>query len=107
MTPQVPSNGSADGKSPPPELPVTADRPAIQPVRKRRLFGVRLWLALMFAAIGILTGTAVYVFFSGSSETRRREPRRGPRGRSDHQAREQGRGSLAERAADPQELSRR
>jgi len=47
---------------------VTADRPAIQPVRRRRLFGVRLWLALMFAAIGILTGTSVYVFFSGSSE---------------------------------------
>ena len=37
----------------PPELPVTADRPAIQPTRRRRVFGVRLWLALMF-------GTALY-----------------------------------------------
>ncbi len=54
----------------PPELPpVTADRPAIQPTRTRRAFGVRLWLALMFAAIGILTGTLVYVFVSGSSES--------------------------------------
>ena len=52
-----------------PELPVTADRPAIQPARKRRLFGVRLWLALMFAAVGILTGTSVYLFVSGSSES--------------------------------------
>src|SRR5664279_2292817 len=51
-----------------PELPVTADRPAIQPTRTRRPFGVRLWLALMFAAIGILTGTSVYIFVSGSSE---------------------------------------
>jgi len=68
MSPNVPSNGSG-AKTPPPELPVTADRPAIQPVRKRRLFGVRLWLALMFAAIGILTGTAVYVLGAGSSET--------------------------------------
>jgi len=53
----------------PPELPVTADRPAIQPTRTRRAFGVRLWLALMFAAIGILTGTSVYVFVAGSSES--------------------------------------
>jgi signal transduction histidine kinase len=52
-----------------PELPVTADRPAIQPTRTRRPFGVRLWLALMFSAIGILTGTSVYIFVSGSSES--------------------------------------
>jgi signal transduction histidine kinase len=52
----------------PPELPSTADRPAIQPTRTRRPFGVRLWLALMFAAIGILTGTSVYLFVSQSSE---------------------------------------
>jgi len=51
-----------------PELPVTADRPAIRPIRSKRPFGVRLWLALMFAAIGILTGTTVYLFVSGSSE---------------------------------------
>src|SRR5829696_601325 len=52
----------------PPELPVTADRPAIRPIKTKRPFGVRLWLALMFAAIGILTGTTVYLFVSGSSE---------------------------------------
>ncbi len=52
----------------PPELPVTADRPAIQPTRTKRPFGVRLWLALMFSAVGILTGTSVYIFVSGSSE---------------------------------------
>ena len=52
----------------PPELPVTADRPAIQPTRIKRPFGVRLWLALMFSAVGILTGTSVYIFVSGSSE---------------------------------------
>ena len=51
-----------------PELPVTADRPAIQPTPRRRVFGVRLWLALMFSAVGILTGTSVYIFVSGSSE---------------------------------------
>ncbi len=51
-----------------PELPVTADRPAIQPTRIRRPFGVRLWLALMFSAIGVLTGATVYLFVSGSSE---------------------------------------
>ena len=44
---------------PPPELPVTADRPALEPVRSRRALGVRLWLALMFSAIGILAGTTV------------------------------------------------
>ncbi len=54
---------------PPPELPVTADRPALAPVRTRRAFGVRLWLALMFSAIGILAGTTVYVVVAGSSES--------------------------------------
>lgn len=63
MPPPRPSTPS------PPELPVTADRPAIQPTRHRRLFGVRLWLALMFSAVGILTGTSVYLFVSGSSES--------------------------------------
>lgn len=53
---------------PPPELPVTADRPAIQPIRRRRPFGVRLWLGLMFSAIGILTGVTVYIVVAGSSE---------------------------------------
>ena len=53
----------------PPELPVTADRPAIQPVHRRRPFGVRLWLGLMFSAIGILTGATVYIVVSGSSES--------------------------------------
>lgn len=52
----------------PPELPSTTERPAIPPLRTRRPFGVRLWLALMFAAIGILTGTSVYLFVSESSE---------------------------------------
>jgi len=52
----------------PPELPVTADRPAIQAIRKRRPFGVRLWLGLMFSAIGILTGATVYIVVAGSSE---------------------------------------
>jgi signal transduction histidine kinase len=51
-----------------PDLPSTADRPALQPVRKRRPFGVRLWLALMFAGVGILTGASVYLFIWGSSE---------------------------------------
>lgn len=55
--------------STPPELPVTADRPAISPTRTGRVFGVRLWLALMFAGIGILTGTTVYLVVSGSSES--------------------------------------
>lgn len=53
----------------PPELPVTADRPAITPVRRRRPFGVRLWLGLMFSAIGILTGASVYIVVSGSSQS--------------------------------------
>ncbi len=56
------------GPGGPPELPVTADRPAIRPVRTRRQFGVRLWLALMFAAIGVLTGSTVYLVVAGSSE---------------------------------------
>ncbi|MCB0877210.1 MAG: ATP-binding protein [Solirubrobacterales bacterium] len=49
-------------------MPVTADRPAIQPIRKQRPFGVRLWLGLMFSAIGILTGATVYIVVAGSSE---------------------------------------
>lgn len=53
----------------PAELPSTAERPAIQPVRAPRPFGVRLWLAMMFAAIGILTGATVYLFVSASSES--------------------------------------
>jgi signal transduction histidine kinase/HAMP domain-containing protein len=55
------------------ELPSTAERPAIKPVRTRRWFGVRLWLALMFAAIGILSGTSVYLFVSESSESAAQE----------------------------------
>ena len=50
------------------ELPSTTDRPAIQPVGQSGLFGVRLWLALMFAAIGTLGGASVYIFVSESSE---------------------------------------
>ncbi len=50
------------------DLPATADRPAIQPAPKRRPFGVRLWLALMFAAIGILTGSTVYLFVAETSQ---------------------------------------
>ncbi|HKJ35598.1 MAG TPA: ATP-binding protein [Solirubrobacterales bacterium] len=53
----------------PPDLPSTAEHPAIQPATTRRPFGVRLWLALMFAAIGTLTGTSVYLFVSESSES--------------------------------------
>jgi len=52
----------------PPELPVTGERATIQPIRKRRTFGVRLWLGLMFSAIGILTGATVYIVVAGSSE---------------------------------------
>ncbi len=52
----------------PPDLPSTAERPAIQPLRSKRPFGVRLWLALMFAGIGILSGTSVYLFVSNASE---------------------------------------
>jgi signal transduction histidine kinase/HAMP domain-containing protein len=51
-----------------PELRSTGDRPALQQIQAKRPFGVRLWLALMFAAIGILCGTSVYLFVSGSSE---------------------------------------
>ena len=69
MASSAPQEAATDRKpSTPPELPVTADRPAIRPIRSKRPFGVRLWLALMFAAIGILTGTTVYLFVSGSSE---------------------------------------
>jgi two-component system phosphate regulon sensor histidine kinase PhoR len=53
----------------PSDLPSTGERPAIQPIRPNRPFGVRLWLALMFAAIGILTGASVYLFVSASSES--------------------------------------
>jgi signal transduction histidine kinase len=66
-TPPKPPDG-VPPPTKPPELPVTADRPAIRPIKAKRPFGVRLWLALMFAAIGILTGTTVYLFVSGSSE---------------------------------------
>ena len=34
----------------------------------RRRFGVRLWLSLAFAAVGIVTGISVYAFVSGRSE---------------------------------------
>lgn len=37
--------------------------------RRRRIFGVRVWLALMFAGVGILSGASVYVFVSGQSES--------------------------------------
>ena len=38
------------------------------PVRPRRRVGVRLWLGLAFAGVGIVTGLSVYAFVSGSSE---------------------------------------
>ena len=38
------------------------------PVRPRRRVGVRLWLGLAFAFVGIVTGASVYAFVSGSSE---------------------------------------
>ncbi|HET6830559.1 MAG TPA: ATP-binding protein [Solirubrobacterales bacterium] len=62
------ASGSPPSAPAPPELPVTADRPAIHPIRRRRPFGVRLWLGLMFSAIGILTGATVYIVVAGSSE---------------------------------------
>jgi two-component system phosphate regulon sensor histidine kinase PhoR len=37
------------------------------PIKPRRV-GVRLWLGIAFAGVGIITGTAVYAFVSGSSE---------------------------------------
>lgn len=37
-------------------------------VRRRRIVGVRLWLALLFAAVGTLTGASVYLFVNQSSE---------------------------------------
>jgi signal transduction histidine kinase len=52
----------------PPQIPSTSERQAIEPIKPKRPFGVRLWLALMFAAIGILTGASVYLFVSESSE---------------------------------------
>jgi signal transduction histidine kinase/HAMP domain-containing protein len=39
-----------------------------KPSPPRRRVGVRLWLTLAFAAVGIATGISVYVFLSGSSE---------------------------------------
>jgi signal transduction histidine kinase/HAMP domain-containing protein len=39
-----------------------------EPIPRHRRFGVRLWLSLAFAAVGIVTGISVYVFVSGSSE---------------------------------------
>jgi signal transduction histidine kinase/HAMP domain-containing protein len=44
-----------------------------QPVGPRRRVGVRLWLGLAFAGVGILTGASVYAFVSGSSEESARE----------------------------------
>ena len=38
------------------------------PVRPRRRVGVRLWLGLAFAGVGIVTGASVYAFVSSSSE---------------------------------------
>ena len=59
----------ATPQSPPAlELPSSTDRPATTQLRSKRPFGVRLWLALMFAAIGILCGTSVYLFVSESSD---------------------------------------
>ena len=37
-------------------------------VRPQRRVGVRLWLGLAFAGVGIITGASVYAFVSGSSE---------------------------------------
>jgi signal transduction histidine kinase len=39
-----------------------------EPIPPRRRVGVRLWLTLAFAAVGIATGVSVYIFLSGSSE---------------------------------------
>jgi signal transduction histidine kinase/HAMP domain-containing protein len=39
-----------------------------QPIPRRRHLGVRLWLSLAFAAVGIIAGASVYIFVSGSSE---------------------------------------
>ena len=39
-----------------------------EPIPRRRHLGVRLWLSLAFAAVGIVAGASVYVFVSGSSE---------------------------------------
>ena len=39
-----------------------------QPIPRTRRFGVRLWLSLAFAAVGIITGISVYAFVSGRSE---------------------------------------
>ncbi len=39
-----------------------------RPIPARRRFGVRLWLSLAFAGVGIITGASVYAFVSGSSQ---------------------------------------
>jgi signal transduction histidine kinase len=44
---------------------MAARRPTI---RRRRRFGVRLWLALAFAAVGVLTAASVYLFVADTSE---------------------------------------
>ena len=47
---------------------------ALRRLRRRRLFGgVRTWLALMFAGVGILSGSSVYLFVSGQSESAAQE----------------------------------
>jgi signal transduction histidine kinase/HAMP domain-containing protein len=39
-----------------------------EPIPSRRRFGVRLWLSLAFAAVGIVSSAAVYIIVSNSSE---------------------------------------
>jgi len=39
-----------------------------RPIPPQRRLGVRLWLSLAFAGVGIITGASVYAFVSGSSE---------------------------------------
>jgi two-component system, OmpR family, sensor histidine kinase VicK len=39
-----------------------------EPIPRRRRFGVRLWLSLAFAAVGIVASVSVYIFVSNSSE---------------------------------------
>jgi two-component system sensor histidine kinase ResE len=43
------------------------------PIPPRRRLGVRLWLTLAFAAVGVATAIVLYVFLSGSSEQSARE----------------------------------
>ena len=47
---------------------MTGEHAPVPTIQKRRPFGVRLWLGLMFSAIGILTGATVYIVVAGSSE---------------------------------------